>query len=456
MSNLTSTKELKRTLGFWDLMGASVGQIIGAGIMSLTGVAIGMTGRSAPLAFILSAAMVLISWYPLTLINTTARFRGGQYSIIGSLLGEKYTGAYTIIFILTNISLSMYCLSFADYALPFLPFVPRKLLAIGILIILYGLNFLGIDKFAKFQNVIVVSLVVALTTFTVYGFGKIDANYMDPASFMTGGWLGLLRATAQLTFATGGAQVIANLSGEAKNPTRDIPRVMVTSTLAVAVLYGFMATVAAGVFPVAHVANEPLTHVAKEILPKQLYVFFIVGGAWAALISTLNSQLASATKPLMQAANDGWLPAKLATLHRNYKTPMYLLTIFFFVGLLPIVFNLNISIISKIVTTVQSVTNSMIALCLLSVAKKLPKQWENSPLHIKEGAVKALVTAAVMIFILQAILLGTSLSLPLLIGNGCVVIFAFTYANIRYNSGKIKCDISYEIEDAKEEEKSEE
>lgn len=189
MSNLTSTKELKRTLGFWDLMGASVGQIIGAGIMSLTGVAIGMTGRSAPLAFILSAAMVLISWYPLTLINTTARFRGGQYSIIGSLLGEKYTGAYTIIFILTNISLSMYCLSFADYALPFLPFVPRKLLAIGILIILYGLNFLGIDKFAKFQNVIVVSLVVALTTFTVYGFGKIDANYMDPASFMTGGWL---------------------------------------------------------------------------------------------------------------------------------------------------------------------------------------------------------------------------------------------------------------------------
>lgn len=254
-----------------------------------------------------------------------------------------------------------------------------------------------------------------------------------------------------MTFATGGAQVIANLSGEAKNPTRDIPKVMITSTLAVAVLYGFMATVAAGVFPVARVANEPLTHVAKEILPKQLYVFFIVGGAWAALISTLNSQLASATKPLMQAANDGWLPAKLATLHRNYKTPMYLLTIFFFVGLLPVVFNLNISIISKIVTTVQSVTNSMIALCLLSVAKKLPRQWENSPLHIKEGAVKALVTAAVMIFILQAILLGTSLSLPLLIGNLCVIVFAFTYAHIRYNSGKIKCHVSYETEDIEKE-----
>lgn len=105
MNNLSSTKDLKRTLGFWDLMGAAIGQIIGAGIMSLTGVAIGMTGRTAPLAFVLSAIMVLISWYPLALINTTARFRGGQYSIICSLLGEKYTGAYTVIFILTNISL---------------------------------------------------------------------------------------------------------------------------------------------------------------------------------------------------------------------------------------------------------------------------------------------------------------------------------------------------------------
>lgn len=447
MNNLSSTKDLKRTLGFWDLMGAAIGQIIGAGIMSLTGVAIGMTGRTAPLAFVLSAIMVLISWYPLALINTTARFRGGQYSIICSLLGEKYTGAYTVIFILTNISLSMYCLSFADYAFPFLPFIPRKLLAIGILLILFSLNYYGVDKFAKFQNIIVISLVTALTAFTVYGFGKLDPNYMDPASLMPGGWLGLLRATAQLTFATGGAQVVANLSGEAKNPTKDIPKVMILSTLAVAILYALMSTIAAGVFPVSHVANEPLTLVAEEILPKPLYVFFIVGGAWAALISTLNSQLASCTKPLMQAANDGWIPAKLATLHKKYRTPIYLLTIFFFVGFFPIVFNLNISIISKIVTTVQSVTNSMIALSLLYVAKKLPKQWEKSPFYLSQGKVKILVTVAVAIFIFQAILLGSAISLPLLVGNVVVVIFAFIFAHVRYNTGNIKCECSYEVEE---------
>lgn len=50
MEKISSTKQLKQCLGFWDLMGASVGQIIGAGIMTLLGSAIAMTGRSVPLA----------------------------------------------------------------------------------------------------------------------------------------------------------------------------------------------------------------------------------------------------------------------------------------------------------------------------------------------------------------------------------------------------------------------
>lgn len=448
MSNqLTSTKDLNRTLGFWDLMGASVGQIIGAGIMSLTGVAIGMTGRSVPIAFVLSAVMVLVSWYPLTLINSTARFRGGSYSIIGSLLGEKWTGAYVVIYILTNISLSMYCLSFADYAMPFLPMLPRKAIAIGILVLLYGLNFMGIDKFSKFQNVIVLTLVIALGTFSAFGITKLEPNYFDKSTFMTGGLLGLLRATAQLTFATGGAQVIANLSGESKNPTKDIPKVMIISTASVAVLYAFMATIAAGVLPVEQVANKPLTLVAETILPRPLYVFFIIGGAWFALISTLNSQLASATKPLMQACNDGWLPSKLSILHKKYKTPIYLLTIFFFVGFLPIVFNLDISIMSRITTTVGSVNNTMIALSLLKISKVLPETWEKSPMYMNNSKVKVLVVLAVATFALQAILLGSSLTKPLLLGNIAVVAFAFIFANVRYNSGKVKCEVSYEIED---------
>ena len=48
-----STKQLRRVLGKKELISMGIGQIIGSGVFSLTGVAIGYTGRSVILAFYL-------------------------------------------------------------------------------------------------------------------------------------------------------------------------------------------------------------------------------------------------------------------------------------------------------------------------------------------------------------------------------------------------------------------
>ena len=56
-SSSGSTKDLKRVLGKKELFAVAVGQIIGAGIFSLLPSAIGLTGKSASLAFL--AAFVL-------------------------------------------------------------------------------------------------------------------------------------------------------------------------------------------------------------------------------------------------------------------------------------------------------------------------------------------------------------------------------------------------------------
>ena len=55
----SSTKQLKQTLGFWDLMSTAIGQIIGAGIMTLLGSAIALTGRSVPISFLIAAVLVV-------------------------------------------------------------------------------------------------------------------------------------------------------------------------------------------------------------------------------------------------------------------------------------------------------------------------------------------------------------------------------------------------------------
>lgn len=87
-------------------------------------------------------------------------------------------------------------------------------------------------------------LVISLAMFAVFGLPQVDlAAYFSNADglFMTDGIGGFLTAVAYLGFATGGATVILGVSAECKNPTKDIPFVIIVSTVSVAILYGLVA-----------------------------------------------------------------------------------------------------------------------------------------------------------------------------------------------------------------------
>ena len=64
-SSSTQPPELERVLTFRDLLFIAIGQIIGAGVVALTGVAIGMTGPSVTLAYLAAALLVLIVSIPI-------------------------------------------------------------------------------------------------------------------------------------------------------------------------------------------------------------------------------------------------------------------------------------------------------------------------------------------------------------------------------------------------------
>ncbi len=434
-----STKELRQVLGFWDLMSTAVGQIIGAGIMSLTGVAIASTGRSVPLAFMVAVVLVLISSTPIIIINSTARLRGGAYTIINELVSPKLGGFFIIIFFLNNMSIAMYALSFADYFVSMYAGIPKNILALATLTFFYLVNARGVDIMAKLQNVVVFTLIAALALFSIYGIGKVNfSTYYEPETFMPNGVVGILAAASLLTFATGGASVVANVAAECKNPTRDIPIVTIVSTLGVAIIYAFMSIVAAGVLPVEHVAGMNLTLVAKEIMPKPLYIFFIVGGAMFALISTLNAQLGWATKPILQASVDGWLPKGFTKLTEKGKVPIVILTIFYLLGATTIVTGLDIGSIGKVVVLVGQAQNVLVAYGMLNLEKRFPELWNKSKFHTSQGVLKIFFVLQVLNTMLQAYLLGKDLSIKLLSLNVVALIAGVIYSVVWYKTGKVK------------------
>ncbi|MBE7718668.1 APC family permease [Lacrimispora indolis] len=437
----SSTKQLKQVLGFWDLMGASVGQIIGAGIMTLLGAAIAMTGRSVPLAFLVAAIITVCQYLPVILISGTVRLRGGQYTMVAMLTGEKFAGAYTIMFIFSNLSISMYGLSFASYFISLFGIGNEKVIALAILTLFYVLNCFGIDKFARIQNLIVMGLILALGVFAAFGVGDIEPGYFAESTFMTGGMLGLLQAGGLLTFAVGGASCIVNLSAESKRPTRDIPLVMIISTLAVAVLYGIIAFVAAGVLPLEQVAGQNLTLVADKILSRPLYIFFIVCGAGFALISTLNAQYAWAPKPVMQACDDGWLPARLARLSK-YNTPIIILTILYLVAAVCILTGLSVAVLGNMCLIANGVITLMINICVYKIPKVCPEAWENSKFKVGKSAMTLITALGAASAIFAIILNASTLSTTLILLNVVVIAGSFVFSFLRSKQAHV--EVSYE------------
>ena len=445
---MSSTKDLARVLGKKELMGIAIGQIIGAGIMSMMGVAIAMTGRSANLAFMLSAVFTMCTFFPSIFITSCIRMRGGMYTQMAIFAGDKFAGYYSVVYFITNMSLAMYALSFAEYALALLPSGgSEKVIALIVGTAFFILNYFGVDLMAKIQNLLVVVLVFSLGMFAIFGLPSVDlANYFSNADglFLSDGIPGFLTATAYLGFATGGATVILGVSAECKNPTKDIPFVIIVSTVGVAILYGFVATVASGVLPVPEVANQPLTLVAQQILPGPLYILFIVGGAMFALATTLNSQIMSCTKPVMQSCEDGWFPTSLAALSK-FKTPYKILIIYYIILVVPILLDLEIAQISSIVQILGYVNNLILTTTAMKLPKMFPEAWEKSAFHVPTPVFYALMIIADIAILIQASFMVSSMTLQLIVFNVAVLAAGFIWALYRTGTGKAHPTVSYEM-----------
>lgn len=339
-----------RVLGFWDLMAIAVGLIVGAGIITLTGSAIAAAGRSVFIAFILATFIMAISNIPFMYIGGTIRMEGGQYTQMGMLAPKFITGVYIWTNFFAVISLAMYGISFGMYLLELFPSlgIDARLIGFIIITLMYLINFFGIKGMAKLEIVLVILMSIALTIFVCCGMGKIVApeEFFKKSEFLVNGnIMGLFVAAAMLTFATDGAKYIINLSGECKNPTKDIPRVMTISTIIVGVVYTLIGIVASGVLPISTFVNNSgatLATVARRIMPEWLYIFFVIAGALLALVTTVNATIGYMTKPIVLACRDGWLPRKLAVIHKKFKTPWAILILCYAMSCLPLAFNINI------------------------------------------------------------------------------------------------------------------
>jgi len=419
---------LKKVLGLSDLLGIGVGQIIGSGIMALTGICIALTGAGTPLAFLAAAVLVICPNLVLAVLGSAVPATGGMYTYVRDYIGRKTSFFYLALLVAGQLVLSMFAITFATYACSLIPGMNQTIVAFGILTLCYGMNLVGVDMAAKLQNILVVVLVAALGLFIVFGLPKVNWSvFRAEKAFMPNGLMNFLTASSLLTFATGGAEFLSELGGEMKNPGRDLPRAMIGSTIFVAVIYALIGIVAVGVLPIDQVAGQSLVLVAKAVLPKPLYVFFIVGGGMFAVASTLNATFTWCTKGLLIASKEGWLPKKAASLTKR-GTPWVLLTVFYVVGAVPVLTGIDIATIAMLGNGVSLIYVMFPIFTGYLIHKKNPDAMKRTSFRIRKPVLVILTTVALAGYALAAVLNFSDIESAwkiMAIYSAIVIVYAF-------------------------------
>lgn len=430
--------QLKKELSLWHVVVMAIGQIIGAGVMSLTGIAIALTGSGVTPAFVLSAMLTLITTLPIAIMGASIPTTGGPYKYTSRLLSPRLGFFYLLIFLVANLTLATYAISFAKYFQSLLPSVNFSLIAVLILTLCYVVNMFGVKSAASAEGFLVVVKVIAVFVFILWGVPKIQWDTLAVTGMLPSGLGGFLTATGLVSFATGGASIVAELGGEMKNPKRDIPLTIILTTAGIAVIYAFMAAVASGVLPIEQVAGKHLDEVAKAILPQPLFLFFIIGGSLFAIASTLNATFSWVTKGFLIACDDGWLPKGLGAVNKKYGTPHWLLTIFYLIGVIPVVTEVSLETVTEMGLGLFLLNSVLPVLAATQLPKKYPHLYEKSFIKLKPKNLNLLVGVTVVIQLFQGFLLMKEIPATGLYFSIGFIVFAALYVWIVGGTPRMK------------------
>lgn len=141
------------TLGRTELYALAIGQVIGAGVITLIVPAIKMTGYSAWLAYFVAILMGFVMILPFVFISSTLRLGGGNYSMLCDLSSPRTSGIFAYMYLTQCLSLSLFGASAAAYLGDIIPVLnshwARVIVGVTLLTFFYVVNLMGVDIMAN-------------------------------------------------------------------------------------------------------------------------------------------------------------------------------------------------------------------------------------------------------------------------------------------------------------------
>jgi APA family basic amino acid/polyamine antiporter len=317
---------LLRAVGRWQIVGLSINSVVGSGVYLLPATAFALLGPFSVWGVL--AAGLTVSLLVLCYAAAASRFeqQGGSalyaQEAFGPFAGFQIGWATWLTRVATAASLSN---GLADAIARFWPPAGtgpgRTAIIAGSLLLLAGINIVGVRHAAQLSLALVFGKLLPLVVFVGIGVFYVDWNlaFGGPAAAALD-FRSTSEAALLLLFAYAGFENLSVAAGEYKDPRRNVPFALVAMIVLVTAIYAAVQLVAQGTLAGLAASTSPLADAAATFGGESLALVITVGAALS-ILGTSNATLLLGPRFLHTLAVGGHGPRALARVHPRFRTP---------------------------------------------------------------------------------------------------------------------------------------
>nr|WP_305136543.1 amino acid permease [uncultured Schaedlerella sp.] len=329
--------ELKRKLGLSAVIALGVGTTVGSGIFSSLSEVAAAAGSSLflVLAFLIGGILQVPANFCYAELASAFPEDGGQYVYF------KEAGSRPLAFLCGWISfwatdppsISIMALAIANYLGFFIPVhgIVLRLIATAFVLFFMMMHLRSVEGGGKFQAIITALkiipfiLIIGIGIFFIKGDLFMSAAPLAGAA-ATGGFAALMAGVSATTWSFDGMAAPCYMSGEIKDPEKNLPKGLILTAVTVLGLYVALTVVASGLLSVDELASSeaPIALLASKIPGIGNYAGTIIAVmAVIVVIGSLSSCIMYQPRIEYAMAKDGLFFKSFAKVHPQYETPYF-------------------------------------------------------------------------------------------------------------------------------------
>ena len=326
----TAHRELPRKLGLATGMAVVVGIIIGSGIFRVPSGIAADTGNLTGIALVWILGGVIALFGALSIAELAAMYpaAGGPYVYLREAYGRPLAFLFGWMWLLTTpISWAAQSLMFSEYLgylIP-LPTLTQHLIAGALIVVVAAANYRSVKLGAAIQNLSAAAKVLAILGLAVAIFLLAPGGNANPlAAEPMGGakWTGIGIGLVAALWAYDGWENLTTLSGEVKNPGRNLPLALIGGVLVVIAVYLLINTAYLRALPLPQlIASKSVAADAAQTVLGRAGASLVGALVMLSVFGTLNGSILSSPRVFFAMAEDGLFFRTVGKVHPKYETP---------------------------------------------------------------------------------------------------------------------------------------